>query len=110
VREAKRRREAGTLDDLDLADPYFDPIDHFANLLAAWNAASGDARRRLLIERAGLLINEPLWRATDTPATVAMRIASQLSHGKAKLVRQALGRLIKQTEDIRRDACERGMR
>jgi len=52
----------------------------------------------------------PLWRADDKAATVAMRIWAQLSLGKARLVHAELGKLIRQCEDIRRDAMERGLR
>ena len=52
----------------------------------------------------------PLWRANDTAGTVAMRIWAQLSLGKARLVHAELGKVIRQTQDIRRDAAERGQR
>ena len=52
----------------------------------------------------------PLWRQGDTAATVAMRIWAQLSLGKARLVHAELGKMIRECEDIRRDAAARGMR
>jgi hypothetical protein len=52
----------------------------------------------------------PLWRADDTAETVAMRVWAQLSLGKSRLVHAALGKLIRDSENIRRDAAERGMR
>jgi len=52
----------------------------------------------------------PLWRTNDTPETVAMRVWAQLSLGKARLVHAELGKLIRQCEDVRRDAMTRGLR
>jgi hypothetical protein len=52
----------------------------------------------------------PLWRADDKAPTVAERIWAQLSLGKARLVHAELGKLIRQCEEIRRDAMERGLR
>lgn len=52
----------------------------------------------------------PLWRADDTAATVAMRVWSQLSLGKARAVHAELGKLIRQREEIRHEAAERGRR
>ena len=52
----------------------------------------------------------PLWREGDTAATVAMRVVAQLSFGKARLVHAEIGKLLKQTEDIRRKASEQGKR
>lgn len=52
----------------------------------------------------------PLWRADDKAETVAMRIWAQLSLGKARLVYTELGKLIRQCENIRRDAMARGRR
>jgi hypothetical protein len=52
----------------------------------------------------------PLWRAGDTAFTVALRIRSQLSLGKVRAVRSELGKLIRQVEDGRREAAERGRR
>jgi hypothetical protein len=52
----------------------------------------------------------PLWRAGDTAATVALRVWAQLALGKARLVHAELGKLIRQCEEIRKDALARGMR
>jgi hypothetical protein len=52
----------------------------------------------------------PLWRADDKPETVAMRIWTQLSLGKARLVHAELGKLIRHCEGIRKDAMARGQR
>jgi hypothetical protein len=55
-------------------------------------------------------LHAPLWRADDKAETVAMRIWAQLSLGKARLGHTELGKLIRQCEDIRRDAMQRGRR
>jgi hypothetical protein len=54
--------------------------------------------------------HSPLCRADDKAATVAMRIWAQLSLGKARQVHAELGKLIRQCEEIRREAMELGMR
>jgi hypothetical protein len=51
-----------------------------------------------------------LWRDKDTAETVAMRIWSQLSLGKARLVHAELGKLIRECEDVRQDAAAQGLR
>jgi hypothetical protein len=58
--------------------------------------------------RAGQVLS--LWRDQDTAETVAMRIWSQLSLGKARLVHAALGKLIRECEDVRQDSATRGLR
>jgi hypothetical protein len=61
---------------------------------------------RLVVDKAGP--QSPLWRDDDTAQTVAMRVFSQPSLGKARLMVTELNKLIGQCEDIRRDASERG--
>jgi hypothetical protein len=67
-------------------------------------------RREKLAAEIGPGPARPLWQPGSDVQRVAARILAALSLGKARQVHAALGKLIRQTEQIRRKAAEDGER